>query len=109
MQNPNLVVDPLDQSKTDFVLRMTIGGNAIPMGFNQLGELPIRLQSLPFQVVFPTLEEGPRAAFGAVVPELSEAFLEDVGGVQAPVGLQQFLQRSLPIQTQVLGDRESKV
>ena len=75
------------------------------MGFNQLGKLPIRLQSLPFQAVFPALEEGARAAFGAVVPELSEGFLEDVGGVQTPVGLEQFFQGSPPIQTQVLAAR----
>ncbi len=79
------------------------------MGFNQLGKLPIRLQSLPFQAVFPALEKGTRAAFATVVPQLSEGFLEDVGGVQTPVGLEQFLQRSLPVQTQVLSDRESKV
>ncbi len=87
---------------------MTIGGNAIPMGFNQLGKLPIRLQSLPFQAVFPALEEGTRAAFAAVVPELSEGFLEDVGRVQTPVGLEQFFRARLPSRLR-FSRRESKV
>ena len=106
MQNPDFVVDAFDQSKTDFVLWMTIGGNAIPMGFNQLGKLPIRLQSLPFQAVFPTLEKGTCATLGAVVSELSEGFLEKVGCIQTPVGLERFFQSPPSIQTQVLVSRE---
>ena len=69
---------------------MTIGGNAIPMGFNQLGKPSIRLQSLPFQAVLPSFKEGAGTALGSVIPELAEGFLEEVGGVQTPVGLEQF-------------------
>ena len=79
MQYSDLVVDAFDQSKTDLVIRMTVGGNTIPMGFDQLGKLPVRFQALPFQAVFPALEKGVGAAFGTVVPELSKIFLEDVG------------------------------
>ena len=79
------------------------------MGFNQLGELPIGLQSLPFQAVFPALEKGARATLGAVVPELSEGFLEHVGRVQTPVGLEQFFQGASAIQTQVLAPREQGI
>ena len=76
------------------------------MGFNQFGKLPIRRQSLPFKAIFPAFEKGTRAAFGAVVPELSEGFLGDVGRVQTPVGLEQFIQGASSIQTQVLASRE---
>ena len=105
MENPDFVVHPFDQSQTDFVLGMTVGGNAIPMGGNQLGKLPIWLQSLPVQAVLPALEKGTCSAFGVVVPQLSEAFLEDVGGVQPPVGLNQCFQGPSSIRTQVLTPR----
>ncbi len=79
------------------------------MGFNQLGKLAVRLQTLPFQTIFPALEEGTRTPFGAVVPELSESFLENVGRVQTTVGLEQFLQGASSIQTQVLTSREQGI
>jgi len=46
---------------------MAIGGNTIPIGFNQLGKLPIRRQSLPFKAIFPAFEKGTRAAFASYV------------------------------------------
>ncbi len=79
------------------------------MGFNHLSELPIRLQPLPLQALFPPLKEGARAPFGAVVPELSKSFLEDLGRVQTAVGLEQFLQGPSPIQAQVLAPREQGI
>ena len=91
------------------MLWMTIGGNAIPMGFNQLGKPSIRLQSLPFQAVLPSFKEGAGTALGSVIPELAEGFLEEVGGVQTPVGLEQFFSGArLPFRLRFLR-RESKV
>ena len=81
----------------------------MPMGLNELGELAIRFQALPFQAVFPALEKSPRAALGTVVPQLAEGFLEDVGGVQTPVGLEQLLQCASAIQIQVLASREQSI
>ena len=79
------------------------------MGFNQLGKLAVRLQTLPLQAVFPALEEGTGAAFATVVPELPEGFLEDVGRIQTPVGLEQLLQGASSIQAQVLTTRKQCV
>ena len=79
------------------------------MGFNQLGKLPIRLHSLPFQAVFPAFEKGARATFGTVVPELSEGFLEDIGRVQTPISLEQFFQGASSIQTQILAPGEQRI
>ena len=75
-----------------FVLRMTVGGDTIPMGLNHTGELLVRMQALPFEAVFPTSEKGASAAFGAVIPELPEGLLQNIGGVQAPVGLEQLFE-----------------
>ena len=88
---------------------MTAGGNAIPVGFNQLGKLSVQRQSLPLQAVFPALEEGNRSTFGTAVPELPEGLLEDVGCFQAPVGQEQSLQGASPIQAQVHTSREQCV
>ena len=62
------------------------------MGLNHTGELLVRMQALPFEAVFPTSEEGASAAFGAVIPELPEGLLQNIGGVQAPVGLEQLFE-----------------
>jgi hypothetical protein len=40
---------------------------------------------------------------------LSEGFLEDVGRIQPPVGLQQFFKAHLPFQTQILASREQGI
>ena len=52
------------------------------MGLNHTGELLVRMQALPFEAVFPTSEKGASAAFGAVIPELPEGLLQNIGGVQ---------------------------
>ena len=85
---------------------MTKGGNAVPMGFNHLGKLSVWFQTRPFQTVFLALEEGTSTAFGTVVPELSEGFLEVVGRVQTPISLEQFFKGTSSIQTQVLAPGE---
>lgn len=81
----------------------------MPMGFNQLRELLVGFQPLPFEAVLPSFKEGTRAAFGTVVPELPEGFLEDIGGIQAPVGLKQLLQGPAAIQTQVFTPGKQRV
>ena len=43
LQNTDFVVDPFNQAETDFVLRMTVGGNSIPVGLNHFGELLVRI------------------------------------------------------------------
>ena len=62
-----------------------------------------------FQAVLPSFKEGAGTALGSVIPELAEGFLEEVGGVQTPVGLEQFFQGSSAIQTQVLASREQGI
>jgi len=109
LQPPDFVVDPFNQSKADFIVRMTVGDNAIPMEFDHRSKLPVRFQALPFQAVFPAIEESAGATFGAVVPELSEGFLEDIGCVQTQVGLERLLQGASSIQTQVLAPREQRI
>ena len=78
------------------------------MGLNHTGELLVRMQALPFEAVFPTSEKGASAAFGAVIPELPEGLLQNIGGVQAPVGWSNFLSARRPSRLR-FSRRESKV
>src|SRR5450755_1061902 len=67
------------------------------------------LQTLPAQRCFPLVEEPPCPAWAPVVPELIERLLEEVGLVQASVGLEQQLQRLLPFEGKVLPMRQQGV
>ena len=48
------------------------------------------------------MKKGARAAFGAVIPELPEGLLQNISGVQAPVGLEQLFECAATVQAQVL-------
>jgi hypothetical protein len=79
LNDANLVVEPLDKSQRNFVLRRAKGRNAIPVRFDQADKLLVGFEPLPFQVGFPALEEAPRPALSLVAPELPEGLLEQVG------------------------------
>ena len=64
---------------------------------------------MPLEAVPPAFEEGPRSSLGAVVPELAEGLLEDVGSIEAPVGLEQLLEAGLAVVLEVLAIREQGV
>src|SRR5260221_134221 len=67
------------------------------------------LQTLPAQRCFPLVEEPPCPSGAPVVPELIERLLEQVGLVQAAIGLEQQLQRLLPFEGKVLPMRQQRV
>jgi len=52
------------------------------MFFDHIGQLVVRLQPLPFETVFPALEENPRVALSVLVPEPTKGFFEQVGGIE---------------------------
>src|SRR5260370_22324026 len=89
LDDADFVVEPFDEAQQDFVLRFAVGGDSIPMAINHVGELLVGLQSLPLERRAPVLEEAPRPAFVLVAPEFAKGLLEQIGGVEAPVGSQQ--------------------
>src|SRR5579871_4714092 len=93
----DLVVDALDETERHLVLLVAVGLDAIPVVFDHRGELLERRQPLPAEGVPPLLEETPRPPGRLVVPQLVERFLEQVGLVQAFVGLEQQLERLTPV------------
>ena len=62
------------------------------MAIDHVGEAHVGSEALPFEAGSPVVEEAPRPALAPVVPELAEGLLEDVGGVEAPVGGEQNLE-----------------
>ncbi len=82
----DLVVESFDEAERNFVLGSTVGGDAVPVPLNQFGKFLERLEPLPAQLFTPLVEEASRPAFAPVVPQLTEAFLEKVSGVEPLVG-----------------------
>src|SRR6266404_836448 len=66
-------------------------------------------QTLPAQRCFPLVEEPPCPSWAPVVPELIERLLEQVGLVQASIGLEQQLQCLLPFEGKVFPMRQQRV
>src|SRR5215211_2592351 len=109
LNDPDLVVEPLDEAERDLVLRPAIGRDAVPVTVNHGSELLIRRQPLPLQAGAPVLEEAPGPTLALVAPQLAEALLQQVGGVQPLVGRQQRLQCSLAVEREVLLTRQQGV
>ena len=62
-----------------------------------------------YEQVIAECEKGASPAFGAVIPELPEGLLQNIGGVQAPVGLEQLLECAATVQAQVLPPGKQRV
>src|SRR5258708_30175771 len=56
LDDADFAVEPLDEAQRDFVLRFAVGGDAIPMTVNHVGELFVGLQSLPLERCAPVFE-----------------------------------------------------
>src|SRR5260370_19943396 len=81
LDDADFVVEPLDEAQRDFVLRFAVGGDAIPMAIDHVGELLVGLQSLPLERRAPVLEEAPCPTLVLLPPELAKRLLEHVGHV----------------------------
>src|ERR1700738_136783 len=109
LNDPDLIVEPFDKSKRYLILRLAVGGDAVPVTVDHLGELLVRLEPLPLEAPSPVLKEAPRPALALVTPQLTEALLEDIGRVQPLVGRQQDLQRLPAVEREVLLARQQRV
>ena len=89
LEHADLVVQTLDEAEGDLVLREAVGRDPLSVPINHGGEFLVGPQALPLEGRPPVLEEAARPALAAVVPELAEGFLEQVGGVQPLVGGEQ--------------------
>src|SRR5260370_39537386 len=101
LDHADLLDEAFDEPQGHLGLRLAIRRDAVPMRLHQPRELLVRLQTLPAHRRPPLVEEPSCPAGTPVVPELIERLLEQVGLVQASVGLEQQLQRLLPIEAEV--------
>ena len=59
LDDPDLGVDSLNEAEGNFIFRLAISGDAVPVPVNQSGKLLIGFEPLPFQGFFPvTVEYG---------------------------------------------------
>jgi hypothetical protein len=72
LEDPDLVVEPLDEAERDLVLRFAVGGDAISVAIDHVGEALVGLGPLPAEAGAPVVEEAASPALTPVVPELSE-------------------------------------
>src|SRR4030066_264758 len=91
LNDSDFVVQSLNKTKGDLVFGPAVGSNTVPMTVYHLGELLLVFQALPFQLPAPVLEELSRPGFAAVIPELTEGLLEQIGNVQPLVAREQEL------------------
>src|SRR5260370_19070228 len=70
LEDTDLVVQPLDEPERDLVLRAAVGGDALPVLLNHRGKLLIGPYALPLDLRPPLLEQAPRPALPAAVPQL---------------------------------------
>src|SRR3972149_4699931 len=101
LEDADLVVEPLDETERDLVLRAAVGRDPLPVPVNHRGELFVGPQALPLERRPPVLEEPAGPALPAIVPKLAERFLEQVRGVQPLVGGQQRRERPSAAEGQI--------
>src|SRR3989442_2647943 len=92
LEAADFVFEPLDQAEADLVLWVAVGDDPVPVPLDHRCEVLVGLEPLPLQALLPPLEEGAGPAWGLVAPELAEGLLEQVGGVEPLVGLEQLAQ-----------------
>src|SRR5712692_7331981 len=109
LEDPDLVVQSLDEAERDLVLRVAVGRDAVPVPVDHGRKLLVGAQALPAQGDAPGLEEAARPRLAAVVPELPERFLEQVGDVEPLVGAEQRGERLAATERQVLAMGQQRV
>jgi len=109
LEDADLVVESLDEAERDLVLGFAVGGDAVPMAVDHVGEALVWLEALPLEAGTPVVEEAAGPALAAIVPELAEGLLEQVGGVEPLVGGEQQGKRALAVEAEVLVVRQQGV
>ncbi len=89
LDHADLVVQPFDKSERDLVVRRAVGCDALPLKFDQRGELLERLESLPAKCLSPVLEKLPGLRFAPIFPELRKLLLQHVGGLESLIRRQE--------------------
>ena len=73
LEDADFIVEAFDETERDFVLRFAVGGDAVPVAIDHVGEALVGFEALPFEAGAPVVEEALRRAFVLVALELAEA------------------------------------
>ncbi len=68
---------------------MAVRRDAFPVALDHRHELVVGREPLPLEALLPAFEEGAGPALALIAPQLAEGLLEQVGGVEPFVGLEQ--------------------
>ena len=63
LDDADFIVETFDEAEGDFVFRVAVSGDAIPVSLDHLGKLLVRLQTLPAKLGFPVVKKLPRPDF----------------------------------------------
>lgn len=92
LDKTDLIVQSRDELEQDFVARIAVVDESIPVLLDHLGESFLGVEeALPFQPRPPVLEEFPRLRLAAIIPNLPEELLQQIGGVELFVRREQSL------------------
>ena len=89
LNDANFVVEAFDEAEGDFVARVAVGGDAVPVSLNHLGKRLVGLQALPTKLRLPIVKKLSRPGFGSIRPKLIERLAQNVRRVQPLVGRQE--------------------
>src|SRR5919109_3659120 len=83
LDDPDLVVETLDEAERHFVLGVAESGAPLPMTLDHLRKLFVGLQALPLKGHPPSVKETPGPPFCLITPQLPKRLLEQIGRMEA--------------------------
>ena len=92
LKHADFIIQTFDEAERDLILRLAVGGDAIPVSLDHVSEVLVGFQALPFELRPPVLEELPGPCFAVVIPKLAKGLLQQIRGVESLVGREQELE-----------------
>ena len=68
LKHTDFIVQSLDEAERDFVLGFAVRSDAVTVSLNDVSEVLIGFQTLPFELGPPVLEEPPGPRLAVVIP-----------------------------------------
>jgi hypothetical protein len=82
LDDADFVVQPFEETERNVVFGLAIARDSIPVAFDHIGELIVRLKSPLLQARSPVLEKLARSDRAVVIAQLAEALLDQASGVE---------------------------
>jgi len=92
LKDTDFVVEAFHEAGRNLVFGFAVGGDAVSVAVDHVGEALVGPEALPFEAGAPVVEAASGPSLAPVVPELAEGLLEDIRRVEAHVGGKQDLE-----------------